>query len=69
MGTACESAEPRDLIFQVPNNDLAMVIRNLGTQWTVVGYAGIAMSAERWKASRGQNKMARPYSMSRAPIE
>jgi hypothetical protein len=49
IGFACEGAEPGDLVFQVPNHDLAMVVRDQGNHWMLVGYAGMAMTAERRK--------------------
>jgi hypothetical protein len=49
MGVACVGAEPGDLVFRVPNYDLAMVVRDLGNQWILIGFAGMAKTAEQRK--------------------
>jgi hypothetical protein len=51
IGVACKGAKLGDLVFQVPGFDLAMVVRCQGIEWILVGYAGMAMNAERRKST------------------
>ncbi len=57
MGIACESAEPEDLMFQVPNHDLVFVVRVSGHIMKLIGFAGIAMTAEQWKDRKTRQKI------------
>jgi len=54
MGICCEGAAVGDFVFQIPNYGLAMVIRRLRlvSSWKLIGYAGIAVTAELLKQSR-----------------
>jgi hypothetical protein len=51
MGICCEGAAVGDFVFQIPKYGLAMVVRHRSytASWKLVGYAGIAMTAEEWR--------------------
>ncbi|KAN0113121.1 Heterokaryon incompatibility protein (HET) domain containing protein [Hyaloscypha variabilis] len=58
IGICCKGAKVGDFVFRIPNYGLAMVVRYLSQKapWKLVGYAGIAMTAEEWKKNERINQ-------------